>query len=287
MRSLHFLVKMVVTAAIIASCVFVFMYPVSDLWTILTENIPDNDLYRQGLAILAGVAVFLAFLPLWPKRKAKQRTYTFQGTHGEVVVELEPVEATLERVVNKLPEVKWATVRIRPVDGTPPAIQVDVKGVFRREDASDVRLTSAWIQSFIKTRTQKMLGVQDVNVRLHLKSQITNMKSVKPEPLLLEGPSQYERHLPTASQTHYVPETPTPAPEQTAPPQHRHAASEEVSAGESVRGDSGKIPNELRQSSRYNAPAFQPVNGDEDDNDDGASVSTGEREEERRRPENW
>ena len=95
MRALHFLVKLSVSAAMIAACVFVFMYPVSDLWGILTENLPDNTLYRQILAAAAGIAVFLVFVPLWPRRGPKERTFSFQGTHGEVTVDLEPVEDIL------------------------------------------------------------------------------------------------------------------------------------------------------------------------------------------------
>jgi len=146
MRTLHFLVKFAVSAGMIAATVFVFLYPVSDLWAILTANIPDNELFRQILAVAAGIAVLLVFLPLWPKRGPKERTFSFQGTHGEVTVDLEPVEDILERVLSKLPEVKWVTVRIEPkVEATPSEVQVFVKGSFRREDgsASDAKAKTA------------------------------------------------------------------------------------------------------------------------------------------------
>jgi len=275
MRATHFLVRLLVTAALIASCVFVFLYPVSELWAILTDNLPDNDLYRQILAAIVGTAIFLSFLPLWPKRGPKERTFAFQGTHGEVTIELEPVEDTLERVLGKLPEVKWVTIRIEPQGASADGIDVFVKGSFRREDSSDIRHTSAWIQSFVKSRTQRMLGVQNVDVKLHLKNQPTNMKSVQPEPLMLEAPrSDYApAKTPTAAAAPIAaqapvatpPPIPEPVPADPEPDPHQEPKIESKVADESalraqlVQSAGLAQQNDDTSGISYQSPAFKPM----------------------------
>lgn len=187
MRALHWLIKLVFSAAIIAGGVLVYMYPVSELWGEFTSRAAEpNELLRQiGGGIIAGVAL-IAFLPLWPKRK-RGKEITFEGTHGEVTVQLEPVEKVMVNVVEKLPEVKQVDITIKPTD-EPGQVVVEAVGVLYKDGNGDARQITARVNSFIQGHTRKILGLQDIKVKFRVTRWLMRMKTIKPGPLLLEAP---------------------------------------------------------------------------------------------------
>ena len=120
-------------------------------------------------------------------RGKKERAISFTGMHGPVTIELEHVESTLERVATKLPEVRRATIKLEPTDSPGRACVVaNVELLKNAED--DARMVTARVQHYIQVHTKRILGLNDVDVRLNVKRFVMNMKTVKPEPLLLEGP---------------------------------------------------------------------------------------------------
>jgi hypothetical protein len=58
--------------------------------------------------VLGVVLIVLGFVGLLPVSAPKRirNTISFSGTHGDVLIELDSVEANLGRVVSKMPEVK-------------------------------------------------------------------------------------------------------------------------------------------------------------------------------------
>jgi len=189
MRLAHCLIKLLVAAVLMVGGILLFLVPVSELYTFFVTEIPpveNNDLYRQiGGAALA-VLTLLAFMPIVPKRR-KGREVSFHGTHGEVTIELQHVEDTLEAVVAKLPDVKTISLSLKPQE-TPGQVMVLAVAVLKKDADTDARLITARVNSFIRTHTQKILGLQDVQVKLKVKRFLMRMRTVKPEPLLLEAP---------------------------------------------------------------------------------------------------
>jgi hypothetical protein len=165
------------------------LVPVSELYEFFVTEIPyveNNDLYRQIGGVALAVMALLAFLPIVPKRR-KGREVSFHGTHGDVTIELQHVEDTLEAVVAKLPDVKSISLSLKPQE-TPGQVKVLAVAVLKKDADTDARLITARVNSFIRTHTQKILGVQDVQVKLKVKRFLMRMRTVKPEPLLLEAP---------------------------------------------------------------------------------------------------
>lgn len=189
MRLAHGLIKVAVAALLVTGGVLLFLVPVSELYEFFITEIPypeNDDLYRQIGAVTLAVMGVLAFLPLVPGRR-KDREVSFHGTHGEVTIELQHIEDTLEAVVAKLPDVKTISISLKPQE-TPGQVKVFAVAVLRKDADTDARLITARVNSFIRTHTQKILGLQDVLVKLKVKRFLMRMRTVKPEPLLLEAP---------------------------------------------------------------------------------------------------
>lgn len=150
------------------------------------EQIPAGVPFRE---IVAGAIVavgLIILLTLFLGRK-KQRSISFTGMHGEVSIELDHVESTLEAVAMKLPEVRKATIRLEPTDSPGRACVIANVELLKNAD-DDARLVTARVQHYIQLHTKKILGLNDVDVRLNVKRFKMIMKTLKLEPLLLEGP---------------------------------------------------------------------------------------------------
>ncbi len=166
------------------------MKHVDTYWNDLKSYLPEGLPYRQilgGIFIALGLIVALSFIMGGKKRRKK--SITFAGAHGDVTIELESIEGVIEKVAYKLPEVKAISVRLEPTDARSRVMVLAETALMKDADA-DARMVTDRVQEYIKEHTRKILGVQDVDVRLTVKKFLLNMRSVKPMPLLLEGPKE-------------------------------------------------------------------------------------------------
>lgn len=193
-RLLHGLVKLLFTAAIIASGVVLYLYSVSEVYEVIVTHVPDDDMLRQ---ILGGCVAAIAFLTLLPRapRQRKVTEITFTNVHGQVTIGIEPVERDLQRVVSKLREVKVIALKVKPLEGN-NRVRIDARATLYKDAEADARLVTARVNSFMKTHAQKFLGLQDVEVRIKVDRFIVNMKTLKAEPLLLTAPDDLEQIAP-------------------------------------------------------------------------------------------
>lgn len=177
-------------AALTQMYLYEVMEQVDTWWNQLKSYLPEGLPYRQilgGLFIALGVIVALSFVLGGKKRRRK--SITFAGAHGDVTIELESVEGVIEKVAYKLPEVRAISVRLEPTDARSRVMVLAETALMKDADA-DARMVTDRVQEYIKEHTRKILGVQDVDVRLTVKKFLLNMRSVKPMPLLLEGPKE-------------------------------------------------------------------------------------------------
>lgn len=188
MRRLHILVRLALMSLLIATGVLVFMYSTSELYDLYQENLPEFVSGEQPRQIAAGVfvaSILISFAPLWPKRK-RDPDISFTSTHSDVTIELDHAEKTLERVASRLPEVKRISLKLKPSEES-GRIRVIANSVLKKDAEGDARLITARVGSYLKTHARKILGQDDVEVKLKVRWAI-NMRSIKPEPLQLEGP---------------------------------------------------------------------------------------------------
>ncbi len=151
------------------------------------EQVPEGTHVREIVAGAIAIIGLIMFVPMVLQLRKKERAISFTGMHGPVSIELKYVESTLERVAAKLPEVKKATIKLEPTDSPGRACVVANVELYKNAD-DDARLVTARVQHYIQVHTKKILGLNDVDVRLIVKRFIMKMKTLKVEPLLLEGP---------------------------------------------------------------------------------------------------
>ncbi|MEK7793482.1 MAG: hypothetical protein AAB353_03085, partial [Candidatus Hydrogenedentota bacterium] len=191
-RFIQFLAKCTLPIAAGAAAAGLYFYTVGGLYDLVVGYIPqtgNDDLVREiGAGVIIGLAAF-ALLPSFPEWK-RRRDITFSGSHGEVTIDLDPVQATLDKVIGKLPEVKSIRIELDPKDPKTGlgGVRVNARAVLYKEGDGDARVVTARVNSFILAHTRKILGTQEVDVRLRVMRWVMKMRTVKAEPLLLEAP---------------------------------------------------------------------------------------------------
>jgi len=166
------------------------MEHVDTWWNELKATLPEGLPYRQilgGIFVVLGLTVAISFVIGGKKKRRKSISYA--GAHGDVTIELENVEGVIEKVAKKLPEVIAISVRLEPTDAR-SRVMVLAEAALEKDADTDARTVTDRVQEYIKQHTRKILGVPDVDVRLTVKKFLLNMRSVKPMPLLLEGPKE-------------------------------------------------------------------------------------------------
>lgn len=153
------------------------------------EQAPPFDYYREvfgGVLAVLGILFFLYQWIAWIRRR-RERSISFVGTQGEVTIDLEPVESTLEKVALRLPEVQHIRILMKPLKGTPEVL-VDAVAILKKDPEDDARMVTARVQNFLKIHASKITGLQDIEAKLRVKRWRMSVKSLKPEPLLLQAP---------------------------------------------------------------------------------------------------
>lgn len=173
---------------------FMYMHEVMEhidaWWNQLKSYLPDGLPYRQilgGIFVVLGLIVAISYV--MGGKKKRKKSISFAGAHGDVTIELESVEGVMEKVAYKLPEVRAISIRLEPTDAR-SRVMVLAEAALMKDADADARMVTDRVQEYIKQHTRKILGVQDVDVRLTVKKFLLNMRSVKPMPLLLEGPKE-------------------------------------------------------------------------------------------------
>jgi len=149
-----------------------------------------------GLAI--GVAIAFISLPaVFPlRRPGRKKTISFAGSQGQVAIELDSIEATLGRVVGKMPEVKRIAVTVVPSEDCKRA-QVTADVVINKGAGHvGARAIANRISDYLAQTAVDMLGVEDVTtVDLNVRGIVVHPVKAKP-PLEPEAPVQLETPRP-------------------------------------------------------------------------------------------
>ena len=143
-----------------------------------------TDVWRVcGLAI--GVAIAFISLPaLFPLRKpGRKKTISFAGSQGQVAIELNSIETTLDRVVGKMPEVKRIAVTVVPSeDGKRAQVTADVV-INKGSEPVGARVIANRISDYLAETAVDILGVEDVTtVDLNVRGIVVHAAKAKPRP---------------------------------------------------------------------------------------------------------
>ncbi len=212
------IMKLLCLGILLAGCALIYR-PSSELYTIVAEYTPSSNyrwIMRVVVGVIAGLIGLVGLLPCGKGRKKK--TITFIGTHGEQIIQLDPIEASMSRVIGKMPEVKRIAVSITPSeDGQ--RVQVTANVVLVKEPGTSVRQISDKVTNYSRETAKNILGVREVTgVTLNVsdivlrKGSVPKPVEVEPEPVEVE-PEPVEEHEPETD----VDETPEPEVGATEP----------------------------------------------------------------------
>lgn len=117
-------------------------------------------------AAAAGLLLLLlGFAGLLPERRGG-RTITFRSDHGDVAIELLPIQKTLTRVIGALPEVRRIHVQVVPEKNV-RKVGIQARVVLQNCAEQGMRHTAAVVSECIAQAVTTSLGLEDlVNVRL-------------------------------------------------------------------------------------------------------------------------
>lgn len=193
MKAIYSVFKFILAILMIVFGIFLVFLPFEEVYDfvhhyylLFLEQFPEDAPVREIIAGAIAVVGLIIVLPMLLRRK-KERAISFTGMHGPVNIELKYVESTLEQVAAKLPEVRRATIVLEPTDSPGRACVVATVELYKNAD-DDARMITARVQHYIQVHTKKILGLNDVDVKLTVKRFIMKMKTLKIEPLLIEGP---------------------------------------------------------------------------------------------------
>jgi len=109
------------------------------------------------------VAIVLGAYGFWPKGKKfrRRKKIAYEGPHGEVQIQLDTVEQSLNQVLARMPEIKKIELRVDPQAGGRKAlIRADV--VIYQQPGQSARAIAALVSDYIAETATKLLGLEEL-----------------------------------------------------------------------------------------------------------------------------
>ncbi len=143
------------------------------LMTVLEQAPPQvtrivtTQLITTVVLIFSCVVSFIAFIPgQWRKRPLRHITFT--GDHGDVVIQLDPVQQSLTRVMLNMPEIRKVQLKVDPDEsGRNAVIHADV--IIQNQPGINARDTARTVTDYIAESAKSLMGLEDLgNIRLNI-----------------------------------------------------------------------------------------------------------------------
>ena len=140
----------------------------------LKEVLTVQGLWFTG-SIVAIVFGIYGFAPRSTKlRKPKKISYT--GPHGEVQIQLDTVEQSLNHVLMRMPEIKRINVKVDPQDGGRRAL-IRAEVVLYQRPGQNARALASLVTDYIAETASKLLGIEDLaTIELKVTGIVVNSK---------------------------------------------------------------------------------------------------------------
>ncbi len=195
MKVVHLILLKLLSLAALAGGVLVAVTPVSVLYDSSAMRALDSTWIRIAIGLGVAVIGLLGLIPC--RRRNKRKTISFPGTQGDVIIQLDSVEATLNRVIGRLPEVKKVAVRAVPSeDGR--SVQITAEVLLYKRTGAGARETANRVSEAIAEAAENLLGVEEVtSVDLNVRGIVVDSSSQAaafPEPDL-PGPAVSESEV--------------------------------------------------------------------------------------------
>lgn len=160
MHTAQRIIQKLLAAAALAAGVYIVAQQMG-YWS---DRMPLEVPEAPWAAYVAGIILILvglvAILPPL-RRTRKVGTISFPGEHGEVLIHLDSVQANLNKVVAKRPEVKRSQVRVIPVDDQ-RRVRLEAEVLLVKTPTGGTRELAEKLRRFISTTASNMLGIDEV-----------------------------------------------------------------------------------------------------------------------------
>lgn len=214
MRVAQLVIQKLLAAAVLAAGVYIVAQEMGYWADRMPIAVPQSRLGAYAAGIGLAVVGLIALLPPLRLRR-KTGTISFPGEHGDVLIHLDSVEANLNKVVGKRPEVKRGYVRVIPVpDKDRVRLEADV--VLNKTPDAGARELAEKLRNFIATTAANMLGIDEIaTVDLNVRGIVVDKGAVRAmaatdEPIARPAAKPEEPAAPV---------TPEPSVEETAAPE--------------------------------------------------------------------
>ncbi len=208
MRTIQAILWRVLCVGLLLAGATAFYLDLSTAYTLLASRVPDNTALRWSLGVALIIAGLVGLIP-WPRRARDSRKIAFKGAHGNVSIQLDSVEQTLNRAARKISEAKRINARITPSDNARNVhIQADV--TLRKPANVSARDVEARVSAFIVDQTKRILGEETaVTADLNIIDIVIEDSIVPPADVPGKKEAAPKSWLPES-------ETPTDAPQEAA-----------------------------------------------------------------------
>ncbi len=146
---------------------------------------PDAGIGGILILILLGIPpVFVGLMLLLPQlgRHSRRGHITFRGAHGDVRLDLDSVQANLNKAIADLPEVKSVDIKVSP-SANDSSVVVAAQAVIYQEAGVGALSTANYVREAIKMTAQSMLGVDEIqSVQLQVKGIAQDKRKSKAKP---------------------------------------------------------------------------------------------------------
>lgn len=209
MRLFQIVVRKIVGAALLILGCMLLKWHSSELLLAVGSIVPENLLsaVRWGAGVCLVTGGLLVIIPL--VKTGKARVIKFDGPHGDVTIQLDSVEAAINRAVAQMPEVYKATAKVdSDVNEKEVSVAADVQ-IYRASNRG-ARETPSLIQEHIRDVAIGLLGMEEVST---ITVNITKILD-KPVPGTKDKGKEQDSD---ASLTAPLPRNLRPEPEEVAP----------------------------------------------------------------------
>ena len=199
MKLLQTLVLRLVSVGMVAGGAALILIRFSSLYQTAIDVVPDSAPLRIGVGAVFFLVGVFGCLPssLWSR---KSKVIAFPGPHGDLVIQLGSVGASLSRAVGKLSEVRKVSVDVQPLENNQKArIAADVW--LRVAPGAGARTAGDRVREYIEEKAKNILGDEVVvSVDLNIVKILTD-KEREPERVYAPEPTaSYEDEAETSAE---------------------------------------------------------------------------------------
>jgi hypothetical protein len=130
---------------------------VQTAWNETLAQLPGD--WRILGFLIGGVLVVFGIFGLLPLGFRRGKSVAFDGDHGQIIIQLDPVERKLNKVLNKMPEVKKIRALVVPDKDGGPA-QIRARAWLRRLPDQKARDIEMRVADYIEETATDFLGLE-------------------------------------------------------------------------------------------------------------------------------